>query len=54
MRQQSSFTSAATCQEKELRLKIKRLRALIRTGAYRIPAKKIAEAMLKEHRLREV
>jgi anti-sigma28 factor (negative regulator of flagellin synthesis) len=54
MHEQSSLTSAATCQEKELRLKIKRLRALIRTGAYRIPAEKIAEAMQREHRLRAV
>jgi anti-sigma28 factor (negative regulator of flagellin synthesis) len=37
--------------EQELSEKLMRLRALLAAGAYRVSAEKIAEAMLKEHRL---
>lgn len=35
----------------DLAQKLAKLRVSLATGAYRVPAEKIAEAMLKEHRL---
>jgi anti-sigma28 factor (negative regulator of flagellin synthesis) len=48
------FLTASRSQEQSLNGKIEWLRAAIANGSYRVPAEKIAEAMLCEHRLAEL